>query len=74
MALVAGFRAASESFMEHTKERRHARYRGTIANIEGAREGSASGGSGSGLNDKDLPYKSIVRNRKEPIRVADEAG
>ena len=44
MALVVSFRAASESFMEHTKERRHVRYRGTIGNIEGAREGSASGG------------------------------
>jgi hypothetical protein len=74
MALVVSFRAASESFMEHTKERRHARYRGTIANIEGAREGSASDGSGSALNDQDFPYKSIVRNWKEIIRVADEAG
>ena len=44
MALVVSFRATSEAYMKHKKERGHARYRGTIANIEGAREGSASSG------------------------------
>ena len=39
LALVISFRAASESGMEHTKERRHARYRGPTANSEETREG-----------------------------------
>jgi hypothetical protein len=39
LALVVSFRAASESCMEHTKERRHARYRGPTANSEETRDG-----------------------------------
>ncbi len=39
MALVVSFRAASESFMEHTKERRHTGYRGPTANSEETRDG-----------------------------------
>jgi hypothetical protein len=39
LALVVGFRAASESCKEQTKERRHARYRGPTANSEETRDG-----------------------------------
>ena len=39
LVLVVSFRAASESFMEHTKERKHTRYRGPTANSEETRDG-----------------------------------
>jgi len=39
LALVISFREASESVKEHTKERRHAGYRGPIANSEETRDG-----------------------------------
>ncbi|MFC1534624.1 hypothetical protein ACFL7M_14820, partial [Thermodesulfobacteriota bacterium] len=39
LARVVSFRATSESYKEHTNERRHTRYRGPIAKSEETRDG-----------------------------------